>query len=201
SSAVRCPPGRRRRAWVTNPPSATIRKPSCSSAGAGTIREAAANRTPRRGRSTPSAAAGRSSTPMTRRRASAAASRTSSTLRGRFVRFASFSGSHGWQWSREIALKNTSVWTYDLATNTWRDMRPLPEPRTSPLRCAAYDTDNEVIVVFGGEGNSEGTVVYDPYTNTWTRMQPPNQPAFRSGGNMAYDSAHKQFILFGSQFT
>jgi fibronectin type 3 domain-containing protein len=80
-------------------------------------------------------------------------------------------------------------------------MRPLPEPRTSPLRCAAYDTDNEVIVVFGGEGNSEGTVVYDPYTNAWTRMQPPKQPAFRSGGNMAYDEANKQFILFGSQFS
>lgn len=119
--------------------------------------------------------------------------------RGRFVRFASFSGSHGWQWSREIALKNSSAWTYDLATNTWRDMRPLPEPRTSPLRCAAYDTDNEVIVIFGGEGNTEGTVVYDSYANAWTRMQPPTQPAFRSGGSMAYDEANKQFILFGAQ--
>jgi hypothetical protein len=122
-------------------------------------------------------------------------------IRNRFVRFASFSGSHGWQWSREIYLKNSSVWTYDLATNTWRDMRPLPEPRTSPMRCASWDSDHEVMVVFGGEGNSEGTVVYDPYTNTWTRKNPPEQPAFRSGGNMAYDAHHKLHILFGSQFT
>lgn len=119
----------------------------------------------------------------------------------RFVRFPAFSGSHGWQWSREIYLKNSSVWTYDLAANTWRDRRPVPEPRVSPLRCASWDSDHEVIVVFGGEGNSEGTVVYDPYTNTWTWRQPPEQPAFRSGGNMAYDAARKRHILFGSQFT
>jgi hypothetical protein len=122
-------------------------------------------------------------------------------VRGRFVRFAAFSGNHGWQWFREIYLKNSSVWTYDLAANTWRDLRPAPEPRVSPLRCAAWDSDHEVIVLFGGEGNSEGTLVYDPYTNTWTNRHPPEQPAFRSGGNMAYDSARKLHILFGSQFT
>jgi hypothetical protein len=120
---------------------------------------------------------------------------------GRFIRFPAFSGSHGWHWFRENYLSNTSVWTYDLATNTWRDMRPAPAPRVSPLRCASWDSDHEVVVVFGGEGNQEGTVVYDPYTNIWKRMNPKVQPAFRSGGNMAYDAAHKLHILFGSQFT
>ena len=119
----------------------------------------------------------------------------------RFVRFPAFSGSHGWQWFREIYLKNSSVWTYDLAANRWRDMRPCPEPRVSPLRCASWDSHHEVIVLFGGEGNSEGTLVYDPYTNTWTWQRPPEQPPFRSGGNLAYDSARKLHILFGSQFS
>lgn len=119
----------------------------------------------------------------------------------RFVRFPAFSGGHGWQWFREIYLKNSSVWTYHLASNRWRDMRPCPEPRVSPLRCASWDSDHEVIVLFGGEGNSEGTLVYDPYTNTWTWRRPPEQPAFRSGGNMVYDAAHKLHILFGSQFS
>jgi hypothetical protein len=122
-------------------------------------------------------------------------------VQNRFVRFPAFSGSHGWHWFRENYLSNSTVWNYDLATNTWRDMRPVPAPRVSPLRCASWDSDQEVIVVFGGEGNQEGTVVYDPYKNTWTRMNPKVQPAFRSGGNMAYDAERKLHILFGAQFT
>src|SRR5262245_16581008 len=38
---------------------------------------------------------------------------------GRFVRFPAFSGSHGWQWFREIYLNNSTVWTYDWPANTW----------------------------------------------------------------------------------
>lgn len=119
----------------------------------------------------------------------------------RFLRFAGFSGNHGWQWFREIYLNNSAVWSYDLGTNTWRDLRTVPAPRVGPLRCADWDSDHQVAVVFGGEGITEGTVVFDPYTNEWTRMNPPKQPAFRSAGNMAYDQARKLHILFGSQFT
>lgn len=119
----------------------------------------------------------------------------------RFVRFPAFSGSHGWHWFRENYLNNTTVWNYDLATNTWRDRRPVPSPVVSPLRCAAWDTDYQVAVVFGGEGNSEGTLVYDAYTNTWHRRKPKGQPEFRSGGNLAYDGHHKVHVLFGSQFS
>ncbi|QDU99111.1 kelch repeat-containing protein [Lignipirellula cremea] len=128
------------------------------------------------------------------------------TAQNRFLRFKSFSGGHGWQWYREVYLKNSSVWSYDLATNTWRDMRPLPEPVLGALRCASWDTDHQVAVVFGGEGHRGGTVVYDPHRNTWTDMHPRNEPLLgseqtRSGGNMAYDAARKLHILFGSQFS
>jgi hypothetical protein len=120
---------------------------------------------------------------------------------GRYVRFPSFSGSHGWQWWREIYLNDSTVWTYDLETNLWRNRRPLPAPQVSPLRCASWDSDAQVAVIFGGEGNREGTVVYDPYTNTWTRMNPPIQPDFRSGGNMVYHADRNVHVLFGAQFT
>jgi hypothetical protein len=43
---------------------------------------------------------------------------------GRYIRFPKFSGSHGWQWWREIYLNDSSIWTYDLAANVWRNMRP-----------------------------------------------------------------------------
>lgn len=122
-------------------------------------------------------------------------------IRGRYLRFPAFSGSHGWQWWREIYLNDSSVWSYDLGENKWRNLRPLPAPTPRPLRCASWDSDHQVTVLFGGEGSSEGTWVYDPYANTWTRMNPATLPAFRSGGNMAYDSTHKLHILFGSQFT
>ncbi len=121
-------------------------------------------------------------------------------VQNRYVRFPAFSGSHGWQWWREIYLNDSSVWTYDPAAKSWRNRRPLPAPHPRPLRSAAWDSDHQVIVIFGGEGSREGTLVYDPYANAWTRMRPSMEPEFRSGGNMAYDAARKVHILFGSQF-
>lgn len=122
-------------------------------------------------------------------------------LSGRYVRFPAFSGSHGWQWFREIYLNDSTIWVYDPDENSWKDLRPLPAPHVSGLRCASWDSDSQVIVLFGGEGNHEGTVVYDPYSNTWTRMKPQVEPAFRSAGNMVCDAANKCHILFGSQFS
>ena len=120
---------------------------------------------------------------------------------GRYIRFPFFSGSHGWQWQRELYLNDSSVWTYDLTANRWRNMRPLPAPRLAPYRCASWDNDQQVVVVFGGEGGQDGTVIYDPWRNEWRWPKPASQPPSRSGGNMAYDVANKLHVLFGSQFT
>ncbi len=122
-------------------------------------------------------------------------------VRGRYLRFPSFSGSHGWQWWREIYLNDASVWSYDLKANVWRNMRPLPAPTPRPLRCASWDLEQQVAVVFGGEGSRDGTLLYDPQVNAWSTMNPAFQPAFRSGGNMAYDPGQRHHLLFGSQFT
>ncbi len=120
---------------------------------------------------------------------------------GRFLRFPAFSGNHGWHWFRENYLTNSTLWSYDLASNRWHDLRPVPAPRLAPLRCASWDSQHQVAVVFGGESSQEGTLVYDPHTNTWTRMRPKIQPAPRSGGNMTYDAGNRRHVLFGSQFT
>jgi hypothetical protein len=118
---------------------------------------------------------------------------------GRYLRFPSFSGSHGWQWWREIYLNDSSVWSYDLAENKWRNLRPLPTASPKPLRCAAWDELKSVVVLFGGETSSEGTLVYNSHSNIWTHTKPASQPEFRSGGNMVYDAARKLHILFGAQ--
>jgi len=119
----------------------------------------------------------------------------------RFIRFPSFSGSHGWQSPREIYLKDSSVWTYDLDANTWRAMRPCPEVWPSPLRGAAYDPELRVTVLHGGEGSGHGTVVYDLYANTWHEMKPAGgpQPNLSQPG-FTYDAVHQLYVLFGSQF-
>ncbi|MBI3857164.1 MAG: hypothetical protein HY293_15875 [Planctomycetes bacterium] len=121
-------------------------------------------------------------------------------VRSRYLRFPAFSLSHGWQWQREVYLNQSPVWSYDLETNLWRNLRPLPAFPLSPLRCASWDEDQEVVVIFGGEGSSQGTLVYDPYTNTWVQMKPARQPEGRSGGNMTYDAARKVHVMFGKQF-
>jgi hypothetical protein len=120
---------------------------------------------------------------------------------GLYLRFPNFSGNHGWQWQRELYLNDVSVWTYDLAANRWKKMTPMPAPRLAGLRCASWDSDRQVVVVFGGEGSHEGTLIYDPRRNEWQRPKPAKEPEARSGGNMAYDAARKLHILFGSQFS
>ena len=121
---------------------------------------------------------------------------------GLFVRFPAFSGNHGWQSFREIRLKDSAAWTYDLAANTWRNMRPWPAPRIAGLRGAAYDPHHQVTVVHGGETTSFGTALYDLYANTWHVMKPkgPAPEANLSQPGFTYDAVHRVFVLFGSQF-
>lgn len=121
-------------------------------------------------------------------------------IRGRYLRFPLFSGSHGWQWWREIYLNDSAVWTYDLAENRWRNLRPIPAPKLAGYRCAAYDSGEDKVVVFAGEGSHEGTLVYDPARNEWADMNPDPEPPPRSGGNLAYDAARGVHVLFGTQF-
>jgi len=119
----------------------------------------------------------------------------------KFIRFPAFSGSHGWQSHREIYLKNSSVWIYDLDSNTWRAMRPSPQIWPRPLRGAAYDPHHQVTLLHGGQTSSYGTVVYDLYTNTWYRMNPKPAPTSNiSQPGFTYDAVHRVFVLFGSQF-
>ena len=119
----------------------------------------------------------------------------------RFIRFPAFSGSHGWQWFREVYLNDSTIWVYSVAENRWHNLRPAPAPQIGPLRCASWDQEYQVVVLFGGEGSREGTLVYDPYVNRWYRMEPSPQPPPRSAGNMAYDARHRVHVLFGAQFS
>jgi len=50
------------------------------------------------------------------------------------LRFPAFSGSHGWQWQREIYLNQSSGWSYDLDATLWHNLRSFPTvPLAPPL--------------------------------------------------------------------
>lgn len=119
---------------------------------------------------------------------------------GRFIRFPAFFHSHGWQWRRTGYTRDSSVWSYDAAAQTWRNMRPMPEAWPRPMRGAAWDPDAQVILIASGEGHREGTIVYDPHVNRWTWMKPKPEFPTRNTFGLAYDTKRKCYYAFGDQY-
>jgi hypothetical protein len=128
----------------------------------------------------------------------------------RFVRFPGGSLGHGYQWSRGVKLRNSAVWLYDLASNSWMNMRPAPYSVFNPRDAlgsldagAAFDPVHELAISFGGQTASGGTnnlFIYDAYANQLTRLQPANPPSPRDGMGICYDVKNDCLVMFGSQY-
>jgi len=101
------------------------------------------------------------------------------------------------------------TWEYSLDTNTWSMRIPHgtygnPVPRS--FFNMAYDSTDNVVVLFGGYNPSFGllsdTWEYDYDTNTWTETTPPvsqpNPPAM-NGFALTYDSAADRIIVAGTE--
>jgi hypothetical protein len=130
----------------------------------------------------------------------------------RFVRFPGGSLGHGYQYSRGVKLKESAVWLYDGAANTWTNMRPTPYkvPDKGGLPVggldsgAVYVPDHEVTLTFGGQGSGGGKntlYAYDAHANALHRLDGPNPPSPRDGMGMAYDPRHGKLVVFGSQYS
>jgi len=94
------------------------------------------------------------------------------------------------------------TWAYKLATNTWTKMNPpvSPAPREQPQM--AYDSDNHVVVMYGGAGTGgiyDDLWVYDYQSNEWQEVVPNSvtRPGSRKTGTLGYDPVHKLFVLYG----
>jgi hypothetical protein len=128
----------------------------------------------------------------------------------RFVRFPGGMLGHGYQWSRGARLKDSAVWLYDPAADTWTNMRPPPYQR--PLghegigglnAGAACDPSNELVISFGGQGSGGGTnnlFFYDAYANDLHRIRAPGGPAPRDGMGITCDPKNDCLVIFGSQY-
>lgn len=94
------------------------------------------------------------------------------------------------------------TWIYSVNTNTWTDMNPVVAPCPRTFYGMAYDSDNKVVVLFGGLDNYGSllgdTWIYNVKTNTWTNMNPAVAPSPREGSALAYDSKNKKVVLHGS---
>jgi hypothetical protein len=130
----------------------------------------------------------------------------------RFVRFPGGSLGHGYQWSRQVKLKESPAWIYDPAANTWTNMRPPPygQPEKYSRQTvgglnsgAVYDPNHELVLTFGGQssgGGKNALFAYDVYANTLHALEAANPPEPRDGMGLAYDAGHDKLVMFGSQY-
>lgn len=131
----------------------------------------------------------------------------------RFVRFPGGMLGHGYQWSRGEKLKDSAIWLYDAEKNAWVNMRPTPykEPEKGPPQGvgglnggAVYVPNHEIVLSFGGQGNSGGKntlFAYDAHANNFHHIKATNPPPARDGMGMAYDVKHDKLVMFGSQYS
>jgi N-acetylneuraminic acid mutarotase len=96
------------------------------------------------------------------------------------------------------------TWSYDMNTNTWMNMSPVVAPGVRFGASMVYDSESDVIVLFGGIDfpnflghHIQQTWAYDFDSNNWTNMEPALQPIGRHHASMTYDSAADRVILFG----
>lgn len=64
----------------------------------------------------------------------------------------------------------------------------------------AIDTDQEVLVLFGGDTGETDTWEYDLTTGIWTRIESSVAPSRRGGHAMAYDPARQRIVLTGGGY-
>ncbi|MFW9974894.1 MAG: kelch repeat-containing protein, partial [Candidatus Thorarchaeota archaeon] len=105
-----------------------------------------------------------------------------------------------------IQLRNhDETWVYDCNSNTWTNMNPVLKPPPFCGGTMAYDSESDLIVLFGGYGDTGApggniysvTWTYNLTSNTWTDVTSSSQPYKRSWATMAYDSESDLIVFFG----
>lgn len=113
----------------------------------------------------------------------------------RFYRFSYPAFGHGWFWDRSRYLREDSVWSFDLASRSWRNLRPGREPALNVGKPAFWDPLREVIWVYDTKLR-----VYDPFANTWTLANPSPQIGKRTYAAMDIDPEAGRLVLFGDHY-
>ncbi|MFX1515176.1 MAG: Kelch repeat-containing protein [Promethearchaeota archaeon] len=92
------------------------------------------------------------------------------------------------------------TWAYDMATNSWEEMKSESHPSPRHTHTMVYDSDSQKVVLFGG--NSWGVQerdmwTYDYQSNHWEQIVPELFPPSKSIQAMSIDSDYRKIIIFG----
>ncbi|MGI0037544.1 MAG: Kelch repeat-containing protein, partial [Nitrososphaera sp.] len=82
----------------------------------------------------------------------------------------------------------------------WSQLDANDSPSARRSHAMAYDPDKNVVVVFGGFGNSShlnDTWILDPQTGSWNNLSPGPSPSPRAATTLVHEPSTKQTILFG----
>ncbi|MDF1540017.1 MAG: kelch repeat-containing protein [Candidatus Thorarchaeota archaeon] len=101
-------------------------------------------------------------------------------------------------------LYSGDTWAYDYNANSWTNMSPANAPGIRYGAGMVYDSESDVIILFGGMNfpslngyHVQQTWAYDFETNTWTNLEPAVQPIGRHHMGITYDVESDRVIMFG----
>lgn len=96
------------------------------------------------------------------------------------------------------------TWTYNVFLDKWLEVKPIKSPSPRSGSAMAYDSQNNVIVLFGGLESKDyvwinDTWIYNLTLNTWVNMSPVEAPPASRYliYNMAFDPIGNVCIAFG----
>lgn len=103
--------------------------------------------------------------------------------------------------------KSDETWIYDLTEDRWfciNSELSIKPPRLSEITLA-YDTGNDVVVLFGGMGenapnsrdltyNELWVLTFEPFN--WVQMSPENNPLPQYGASMIYDQVSSTLLMY-----
>jgi len=93
------------------------------------------------------------------------------------------------------------TWVYSPSSESWTQTDSIKGPSPRICHAMAYDSTNDLIVLFGGRLNDwsqdDETWTYDIGTETWKNRSPDNSPPARENHDLVYDAENNVVILFG----